>query len=139
MSREILVTYVGTYEPQPQFDLVITLDADHLMAQVAGQPRFHCLQNRRRCSSRRPWMPNLSLPRIPKAAGRMFPRSSRRRTDGAVNWFVSDAIRNLVEGEFWIFHSRFADPYPLLNTNLSSRAMSTDPKSFPLDTYDLRT
>jgi CubicO group peptidase (beta-lactamase class C family) len=35
-----LSTYVGTYEMSPNVNLTVTLDADHLMVQLSGQPRF---------------------------------------------------------------------------------------------------
>ncbi len=40
VAREILQKYVGTYELKPDFDLVVTLEGDQLMAQATGQPKF---------------------------------------------------------------------------------------------------
>jgi hypothetical protein len=40
VSPEILSKYVGTYELQPGFDLVVTLEGDQLMTQATGQPKF---------------------------------------------------------------------------------------------------
>ena len=44
-----------------------------------------------------------------------------------MNCFVNDPMRNLVDGVFATLHSRFAAPYPLLNTTVASRATSTAP------------
>ena len=35
-----LTAYVGTYEMTPNVTLMVTLDGDHLMAQLSGQPKF---------------------------------------------------------------------------------------------------
>jgi hypothetical protein len=35
-----LAAYPGTYEVQPGFAIVITLEGDQLMAQATGQPKF---------------------------------------------------------------------------------------------------
>jgi hypothetical protein len=40
VAPTLLATYVGTYELQPGFDLVITLEGVQLMAQATGQPKF---------------------------------------------------------------------------------------------------
>ena len=40
ISPAVLAPYVGTYELQPGFDLVITLEGSQLMAQATGQPKF---------------------------------------------------------------------------------------------------
>jgi hypothetical protein len=40
VSQEILAKYVGTYELQPGFDLVITLEGDQLVTQATGQPKI---------------------------------------------------------------------------------------------------
>lgn len=36
----ILAKYVGTYELAPNFEIVMTLEADRLMTQATGQPKF---------------------------------------------------------------------------------------------------
>jgi hypothetical protein len=40
VPRKILEKYVGTYELQPGFDLVVTLEGDQLMTQATGQEKF---------------------------------------------------------------------------------------------------
>ncbi len=40
VSPQILAKYVGTYELQPGFDLVITLEGDQLVTQATGQPKI---------------------------------------------------------------------------------------------------
>jgi len=35
-----LTAYVGTYEMAPNMNVMVTLDGDHLMAQLSGQPKF---------------------------------------------------------------------------------------------------
>jgi hypothetical protein len=35
-----LSKYAGTYQMQPNVDLTVTLEGDHLMAQLTGQPKF---------------------------------------------------------------------------------------------------
>ena len=39
VSPQILAKYVGTYELQPGFDLVVTLEGDQLVTQATGQPK----------------------------------------------------------------------------------------------------
>jgi hypothetical protein len=39
VSPKILALYTGTYELQPQFDLVITLEGDQLFSQATGQEK----------------------------------------------------------------------------------------------------
>jgi hypothetical protein len=40
VPRMILERYLGTYELQPGFDLVVTLEGDQLMTQATGQEKF---------------------------------------------------------------------------------------------------
>jgi len=40
VSPTVLAQYAGTYELQPGFDLVITLEGDQLMSQATGQGKF---------------------------------------------------------------------------------------------------
>jgi len=40
VPRKILEQYVGTYELQPKFNLVVTLEGDQLMTQATGQEKF---------------------------------------------------------------------------------------------------
>ena len=40
VAPSILAQYPGTYRLHPGFDIVITLDGDHLAAQATGQPKF---------------------------------------------------------------------------------------------------
>jgi hypothetical protein len=40
VPRKVLEKYVGTYELQPGFDLVVTLEGDQLMTQATGQEKF---------------------------------------------------------------------------------------------------
>jgi len=35
-----LSKYTGTYQMRPNVDLTVTLEGDHLMAQLTGQPKF---------------------------------------------------------------------------------------------------
>jgi hypothetical protein len=39
VPRNVLEKYVGAYELQPGFDLVVTLEGDQLMTQVTGQEK----------------------------------------------------------------------------------------------------
>jgi CubicO group peptidase (beta-lactamase class C family) len=40
VSRDILAKYVGTYQLAPNFNLVISLEGDQLIAQGTGQPKY---------------------------------------------------------------------------------------------------
>ncbi len=40
LSRDVLASYVGTYELAPTVDLKIMLEGDHLETQLTGQPKF---------------------------------------------------------------------------------------------------
>jgi CubicO group peptidase (beta-lactamase class C family) len=40
VSRDILAKYVGTYQLAPNFNIVISLEGDQLIAQGTGQPRY---------------------------------------------------------------------------------------------------
>jgi hypothetical protein len=40
VSREILAKYVGTYQLAPNFNIVISLEGDQLMAEGSGQPKY---------------------------------------------------------------------------------------------------
>jgi len=40
VSPKVLATYVGTYELEPNFQFVITLEEDHLVSQATGQPKI---------------------------------------------------------------------------------------------------
>ena len=40
MPASTLAWYVGTYQMRPNVEMSITLDGDHLMAQLTGQPKF---------------------------------------------------------------------------------------------------
>ncbi len=40
VSKDILQTYVGTYEVPPNVEMVITLAGDHLETQLGKQPKF---------------------------------------------------------------------------------------------------
>ena len=40
LPKATLEKYAGTYELRPNVALTVTLDGDHLMAQLTGQPAF---------------------------------------------------------------------------------------------------
>ncbi len=63
-----------------------------------------------------------------------LPRSSKRKILADVNCLVMEPNRNFVVGELGMFHSRFANPYPLSSSIVWSRAASTEPMNCLLET-----
>ena len=66
VSPQILAKYVGTYELQPGFDLVITLEGDQLVTQATGQAKIPVFAESETKFFARWWMPALSSSRMKK-------------------------------------------------------------------------